>query len=133
MQIISYLTFNGQCEEAFKAYEQIFKGNIETMMRHAGSPAESQTPPEWLQKIMHARLEVGGSVLMGSDAPPDRYEKPQGAWVSVNLKDAAEADRIYAALAEAGSVRMPIQKTFWASRFGMLVDRFGTPWMINCE
>ena len=133
MQIISYLTFNGQCEEAFKAYEQIFKGNIETMMRHAGSPAESQTPPEWLQKIMHARLEVGGSVLMGSDAPPDRYEKPQGAWVSVKLKDAAEADRIYAALAEAGSVRMPIQKTFWASRFGMLVDRFGTPWMINCE
>jgi PhnB protein len=82
---------------------------------------------------MHASLSVDDAVLMGSDAPPDRYEKPQGFSVSLVLKDVAKSEQMFHALAEGGTVRMPIQKTFWAARFGMLVDKFGIPWMINCE
>ncbi len=103
------------------------------MMTHPGTPAEAQTPPEWRDKILHARLQVGDEALMGSDAPPNHQEQPKGFYVSVQLKDPAEADRIFQTLSENGTIRMPIQKTFWATRFGMLVDKFGTPWMINCE
>jgi len=90
-------------------------------------------PPEWHDKIMHARLTVGDETLMGSDAPPGRYEAMKGFSVTLGIADPADAERIFQALAQGGTVRMPIQPTFWAQRFGMLVDRFGTPWMINCE
>jgi len=133
MQLNSYLTFNGQCEAAFKFYEQCLGGKIEAMMPHAGTPAEEHVPVEWRDKIMHARLAVGDGVLMGSDAPPERYEKPRGFSVSLQVKDPAQAERAFHALAEGGAVQMPIQPPFWAARFGMLVDRFGTPWMINCD
>ncbi|HLQ25622.1 MAG TPA: VOC family protein [Acidiferrobacterales bacterium] len=133
MQLNPYLFFNGQCEAAFKFYERVLGGKIEAMLTHAGTPAEAQVPAEWRDKILHARLNVGGEVLMASDAPPGRYEEPKGFSVSLQMKDPAEAERIFHALAENGTVRMPIQKTFWAARFGMLVDRFGIPWMINCE
>jgi PhnB protein len=133
MQLNPYLTFNGQCEAAFKFYEQCLGGKIEAMMPHAGTPAEEHVPVEWRDKIMHARLAVGEGVLMGSDAPPERYEKPRGFSVSLQIKDPAQAERAFHALAEGGAVQMPIQPTFWAARFGMLVDRFGTPWMINCD
>ena len=133
MQLNPYLLFNGQCEAAFKFYEQILGGKIEAMMTHAGTPAEKQVPPEWRDKILHARMNVGNELLMGSDAPPGRYEAPKGFSVSLQLKDVAKAERIFNALAENGKVQMPFQQTFWAVRFGMLVDRFGTPWMINCE
>ena len=133
MQFNAYLIFNGQCEEAFQFYEQAFGGKIEALIPHAGSPAESSVPAEWAAKIMHGRLRVGDSTLMGSDAPPGRYQAPQGVFVNVGVKDPAEADRLFQALSENGSVIMPVQKTFWATRFAMLVDRFGTPWMLNCE
>jgi PhnB protein len=133
MQLNPYLFFNGTCEEAFKFYEKCLGGKIEAMMTHAGTPAEAQTPPEWRNKILHARLVVDGQLLMGSDAPPDRREEPKGFSVSLQMKDPAVAERIFHALAENGNVRMPIQETFWAARFGMLVDRFGIPWMINCD
>ena len=133
MQLNPYLTFNGQCEAAFKFYEQCLGGKIEAMMPHAGTPAEEHVPVEWRDKIMHARLAVGDGVLMGSDAPPERYEKPRGFSVSLQIKDPAQADRAFHALAEGGAVQMPIQPTFWAARFGMLVDRFGTPRMGNCD
>jgi PhnB protein len=133
MQLNPYLTFNGQCEAAFKFYERCLGGKIEAMIPHAGTPAEQHVPPEWRKKILHARLTVNGEVLMGSDAPPDRYEEPKGFSVSLQIKDPADAERIFASLAENGAVRMPLQQTFWAARFGMLVDRFGTPWMINCD
>ena len=133
MQLNPYLFFNGQCEAAFKFYERVLGGKIEAMLTHAGTPAEAQVPAEWRDKILHARLNVGGEVLMASDAPPGRYEEPKGFSVSLQMKDPPEAERIFHALAENGTVRMPIQKTFWAARFGMLVDRFGIPWMINCE
>jgi len=133
MKLNPYLVFSGQCEAAFRYYEQCLRGKIAAMITHAGTPAEGQVPPEWRNKIMHARLMVGDQVLMGSDAPPDHFEKPQGFSVTLNIEDPTEAERIFHALAESGTVRMPIQQTFWAVRFGMLVDRFGIPWMINCE
>jgi PhnB protein len=133
MQLNPYLTFNGQCEAAFKFYEQCLGGKIVAMVTHAGTPAEGQVPAEWRDKIIHARLVVGDEVLMGSDAPPDRYETSKGFSVTVGVDDPAKAERIFNALAEKGTVRMPFQKTFWALGFGMLVDRFGIPWMVNCE
>jgi PhnB protein len=133
MQLNPYLTFNGQCETAFKFYERSLGGKIEAMLPHAGTPVEEHVPAEWRSKILHARLIVGDQALMGSDAPPERYEQPKGFSVSLQTKDPAEAERIFSALATNGTVRMPLQKTFWAARFGMLVDQFGIPWMINCE
>jgi PhnB protein len=133
MQLITYLTFNGDCKAAFELYEKTLKGKIEAMIPHAGSPAEAQVPAEWGDKIMHARLSAGDAVLMGSDAPPNHFRQPQGFSVSIGINDVAEAERIFSALAENGKVMMPIQQTFWAKRFGMLIDRFGIPWMVNCE
>jgi PhnB protein len=133
MQLNPYLTFNGQCEAAFRFYEKILGGKIEAMMPHAGSPMEQQVPAEWRNKVMHARLSLGGELLMGSDAPPDHYKPMQGFSVTLGIDDPAEAERVFHALSDKGTVQMPIQKTFWAARFGMLVDQFGTPWMINCE
>jgi PhnB protein len=132
MQLNPYLLFNGQCETAFKFYEKCLGGKIEAMIPHAGTPAESSVPAEWRDKIMHASMTVDGAVLMASDAPPEHYQAPKGFSVSINLKNAAEAERIFNALAENGTVKMPLQQTFWATRFGMLTDRWGIPWMINC-
>jgi PhnB protein len=133
MQLNPYLMFNGQCEVAFKFYAKILGGQIVAMMPHEGTPAEEQVPPEWRKKIIHARLVVGDKVLMGSDAPPARQEERKGFSVTLGIDDPKEAERIFHELAENGTVRMPIQETFWALRFGMLLDQFGTPWMINCE
>jgi len=133
MQLNPYLLFNGQCEAAFKFYEQVLGGKIVALIPHAGTPAEEHVPSEWRNKILHATLMVGDEVLMGSDAPPEHFEKPQGFSVALHVKDPAEAERIFHALAENGTVRMPLAQTFWAVRFGMLIDRFGIPWMINCE
>ena len=133
MELNPYLTFNGQCEAAFKFYEKVFGGKIEAMMTFGSSPMAEQTPPEWRNKIMHARMSVGGKTLMASDAPPDRYEAMKGIMVTLGIDDPGEAERIFRALSEKATIQMPIQKTFWAERFGMLVDQFGTPWMVNCE
>ena len=133
MQLNPYLSFDGSCEAAFKFYEKALGGKIVAMMPHEGSPMESQVPAEWRKKIMHARLTVGDKVLMGSDCPPDRYEPMKGFSVTLTIDEPAEADRVFQALSPGATVRMPIQETFWAKRFGVLVDQFGTPWMINCE
>ena len=133
MQMHPYLIFDGQCEEAFKFYERCLNGRIEMIQTHGESPIADQVPPESHDRILHVRLVAGDAVLMGSDSPPELYEKPQGTHVSLNVDSPAEADRIFNTLAENGKVTMPIAETFWAARFGMLVDRFGTPWMINCE
>lgn len=132
MQFHPYLMFDGQCEEAFKFYERVLGGEIAAMMRFEGSPAEDSVPPEWRGKIMHARLVVDGMTLMGSDAPQG-FERPQGFSISINIDKPAEAERIFNALGEDGEIRMKMEETFWARRFGMVVDRFGTPWMVNCE
>jgi PhnB protein len=133
MQLNSYLHFNGRCEEAFKFYEKLLGGKIEAIFPHEGTPAAEHVPPEWRKKIMHARLSVGDQVLMGSDVPPGHYNQPQGFRVNISVKNPADAERIFKALADKGKVTMPLEKTFWAQRFGMVNDQYGTPWMINCE
>jgi len=125
MDLNTYLFFDGQCAAAFKFYERCLGGKIEMMMTHAESPSDQQSPPEWRDRIMHVRLVVGDKVLMGSDTPPGQRDAPGSFSVSLGVENAAEAERVFNALAENGTVRMPLQKTFWAHRFGMLVDRFG--------
>jgi PhnB protein len=133
MEISPYLNFNGRCAEAFKLYEQTLGGKIVMMQTHGESPMKDNVPPDWRDKILHARLVIGGHALMGSDAPPERYSAPQGTYVSITVGSPADAERIFNALAAGGQVHMPYQKTFWSPGFGMLVDRFSIPWMVNCE
>jgi PhnB protein len=133
MKMNPYLTFDGQCEEAFKFYADVLDGKIDAIMPFKGTPAEEHMPPESRDKVMHASLTFEGGVLMGTDAPP-AYRKPmQGMSVSLQLTDPQEAERLFTALAEGGTVTMPMEETFWALRFGAVTDRFGTPWMINCD
>ncbi len=133
MELSPYLNFNGQCATAFKFYADVLGGRIEAMQTFGETPMKAQVPPEWHDKVIHVRLVVGSEAIMGSDAPPPHYAAPQGMSVSLNLKGSAEAERIFNALAAGGSVRMPFQKTFWSPGFGMCVDKFGVPWMVNAE
>jgi PhnB protein len=132
MEISPYLGFNGQCAEAFKFYEKVLGGKIEGIMTYGGSPIAAQMPPEMRDKVIHVRMLVGNQVLMGGDAPPQNFKPAEGFNVSITVKDAPEADRIFNELSQGGKITMPLQKTFWSVRFGMAVDRFGTPWIINC-
>ncbi len=133
MEIIPYIFFNGQCEVAMKFYEKVFGGKIQGLMTYGDSPAAKDFAPDQKNRIIHARMEVGNSVLMASDAPPEHHAPAQGFSLSVSVKDPAEAERVFAALAENGTIQMPIAQTFWSVRFGMLTDQFGMPWMVNCE
>jgi PhnB protein len=133
MQMNPYLIFNGNCEAAFKFYEQCLGGKIVMMLNHSDAPAAEQVPAEWHDKIMHVCLDLGGRLLMGSDSPPEYFEAPQGFYVQLSIDEPVEAERIFHTLAENGKVKMPLEETFWAFRFGMLVDQFGIPWMVNCE
>ena len=134
MRVNPYLNFDGQCAEAFRLYERVLGGKIEAMMTYGESPMGGEVPAESRDRVLHARLVVGDQALMASDSPPEMYQKPQGLHVSLNVEQPADAQRIFDALAENGTVTMPFEKTFWAAGgFGMLVDRFGTPWMVNCE
>lgn len=132
MELHAYLVFDGDCREAFEHYADVFDGAIDTMQTHGDSPIAGDVSPDWHGRILHASLYVGDALLMGSDAPPGQYERPAGFSVSVQIDDPEEAERVWAALADGGDVTMPLGETFWASRFGMLVDRYGVPWMVNC-
>jgi len=133
MDLNPYLSFDGRCEAAFKFYEKALGGKIAAMMTYGDTPMKDQMPAEHHAKIVHARLNVGDKVLMGSDAPPGRFEGAKGISVILGVDQAAEAERVFKALSENGAVSMPIAETFWAQRFGMLTDQFGIPWMVNCE
>lgn len=133
MPINAYLTFNGDCEAALTFYRSVLGGEITAMMRFEGSPMAEHIPADWRSKVMHAQFMLGDDLLMASDGMPGRYETPQGFAMSLQTDDPAEAERAFGALAEGGTVTMPMEETFWAHRFGMLIDRFGTPWMINCS
>jgi PhnB protein len=133
MQMNPYLSFRGECEAAFRFYAECLDGKLGEIFRYAGSPMADQVPADWQNKVMHGSLAIGDQVLMGGDVVPDRYERPQGVSLSLQIKSAAQAERIFNLLANEGTVVMPLEKTFWAERFGMLVDRFGIPWLINCE
>jgi PhnB protein len=132
MQINPYLFFDSNCEAAFKFYEKVLGGKIELMLRNSEGPPEMGAAPDRMQKIMHARISIDGEVLMASDAPPEHFHKPQGFSVSLTVGEPAEAERKFKALSEGGSVNMPFGKTFFSKGFGMCVDQFGIPWMVNC-
>ena len=143
MDLNACLFFDGKCEEAFKLYETVLGGRIEGLMRYCDMPSG---PPAFKgsMRIIHTSLRVGDRVLMGSDTPPaglapmpsghqpESYKTPQGFRANVSVDAPADAERIYQALAEGGSIAMPMAETFFAHRFGMLNDKFGTPWMITC-
>jgi len=133
MQLNPYLIFNGQCEEAFKFYEKCIGGKIEAVVRGRDTPMADKIPAASLDKIMHMRLIVDGKLLMGSDSMANDYRAPQGMSVTLSIEAPADAERVYKALSAGGKIEMELQETFWALRFGTFTDRFGIPWMINCE
>ena len=141
MRLNPYLMFNGQCEAAFKFYQQCLGGTIQAMLKFSDAPKGEDTeagcgplPPGSENLIMHACLSFNDQILMASDTPSHcPYEGIKGCAVSLNVDSIGEAERIFAALSENGTVQMPLGKTFWAARFGMFTDQFGVPWMINCE
>jgi PhnB protein len=131
MQVHPYLYYDGNCEAAFKFYEKALGGKISALMTFEKAPEAMPMPPGWEKKVMHVHMTIGSEVLLASDAPPGHFHKPQGFSVSLQIKDPAEAERRFNALAEGGSVNMPFGKTFWSKGFGMCVDQFGIPWMVN--
>jgi PhnB protein len=132
MKANPHLCFDGRCAEAFAFYQKCLGGAIATMLKYGDTPAAGHVPAGWRDKIIHATLVAGELVVTGCDVPPDKYEKPQGFAVLLQIEVAADAERIFQSLAERGAVTMPLEPTFWAKRFGMLVDEFGTPWLVNC-
>ncbi|MEZ5818835.1 MAG: VOC family protein [Hyphomicrobiaceae bacterium] len=133
MDINTYLYFDGRCEEAFKVYEKVLKGRIVMMLKYADAPTGQPVSAGTENRIMHARILVGSRFLMGSDTPEGRFRKPQGFSVAVNVDTPGEAERVFAELSRGGSVSVPLTETFFADRFGMLEDRFGVAWIVNCE
>ena len=132
MDVNVYLSFDGRCAEAFAEYARILDGTVEFQQSYGESPMAEHTPPEQRNWVMHTRLRVGGNLILGADAPGDYYTTPGGFSVSLMFDDVESGRPVFDALAEGGTVKMPLERTFWAEGFGMLIDRFGTPWMINC-
>ena len=132
MTISCHLSFDGQCEAAFRTYQRILGGELSTLLTFGDSPLASQVPPEWQSRILHATLVVGDQEFLGSDAFPNAYEKPQGFSVTLGVAELSQAKNVFSLLAENGRVQMPFQETFWSPGFGVLVDRFSVPWEINC-
>lgn len=131
MEMNTYVNFPGSCAEAFRFYEKHLGGRVEMMMTHGQAPDQSKVKPEWKDAVLHARLSIGGQHLMGADIP--NAQPMRSAYLSLHVDSDAEAERIYSALADGGEVFMPLQETFFASRFGQLRDRFGINWMIMRE
>jgi len=127
-----YLSFNGDCEAAFRFYEQHLGAKPGPMFRYADSPMANEVPPDWGSKIMHGSLSLGGIVFSGADLLEGGYETPQGFRIFLESEDPAEAERLFQALAENATIEMPLQETFWSLRFGVLTDQFGIPWNISC-
>jgi PhnB protein len=128
----AYLFFDGTCADAMRFYERVFHGRLEVLQTYAESPAAHDVAPDRAQRIMHARLVIDGRALLASDAvSEDPFEGIRGFALSMNYDTVDEAQRVFAELGDGGTVQMPLQQTFWAQAFGMLVDRFGTPWMVN--
>jgi PhnB protein len=132
MQVNPYLFYDGNCEEALTFYQKVLGARIDAMHRFGEGPPEMQSAPEHKNRIMHARLTIDGEVLMASDGMPGHFNKPQGFAVSLQVEDPADAERRFKALADGGTVNMPFGKTFFSKGFGMCVDKFGIPWMVNC-
>jgi PhnB protein len=131
MKMHTYVNFAGRCAEAFRFYESHLGGRISMMMTHGQAPDETRTRPEWKDAVLHARIAVGGTELMGADIPA--AEPMRSAYLSLSVDSDAEAERIFSALSDGGEVFMSLQETFFASRFAQLRDRFGINWMIMHE
>jgi PhnB protein len=133
MKINTYLHFDGNCDEALKFYERALGAKRVMTMRYGECPRAAETTEEMRDKVMHGRIAAGDNVIMASDAPPGRYKSPTGFSINIGVDTVEEAERVFGALSEKGEIHMPLEETFWAHRFGMLVDQFGVPWMVNCE
>ena len=130
MQLHTYLNYGGNCEQAFRFYEQHLGGKITMLMRHGEQPDQTKVAPEWKNAVLHARMSIGGTELSGADIPPDRFQPMRSAYLTLTLNSIGEAERIYALLLDGGQIFKPMAETFFASRFAMLRDRFGTSWML---
>jgi len=133
MKVSTTLHFNGQCEAAFKFYERRLGAKIEFLLKWGESPAGDKVPPEWRDKVLHARLKLGGADLVGGDVLARDYRQPQGFSVMLAVDDPQNAEQMFAALGDGGSVKLPLQKTFWAPLYGVVVDRYSITWEVNCE
>jgi PhnB protein len=133
MKLNTYLNYGGNCAQAFRFYEQHLGGKITMMMTHGEQPDPSNVPPDWRKAILHARMIIGETELMAADVPPERFQPMRSAYLSLSVTSTDEAERIHALLSEGGQIFMPMQETFFAFRFSMLRDKFGTSWMIICE
>lgn len=131
MQVNPYLFYNGNCEAAFKYYEKVLGAKIEAMMTWAEAP-ESPMAPDLKTKIMHAKISIDGEVIMAGDAPPGHFHQPQGFAVSLQVEDPIDAAARFKSLSDGGTVTMPFAATFFSRGFGMCVDQFEIPWMVNC-
>ena len=132
MQVNPYLFFDGNCEAALNFYQKVLNARIEAILPYENGGEGMTIPPGWEKKIMHAKITVDGEVIMASDAQPGYFQQPQGFSVSLQVEEPVEAERRFKALAEGGSITMPFGKTFFSKGFGMCVDQFGIPWMVNC-
>jgi len=130
MQLHTYLNYGGNCEQAFKFYEQHLGGKITMLMRHGEAPEPGPTPPDWKDKVLHARMNLGETELLGADVPKDRFQPMRSAYLTLTLGSNEEAERVYALLSEGGEIFMKMEESFFAHRFAMLRDRFGTSWML---
>lgn len=133
MDLSSYVSFKGDCEDAFRFYEEVLGATRGLVFRYADTPMVDAIPAGWDTKVMHGSIRIGDRLLEGADVPPASYEAPKGFSLSLNVATPEEAERIFAALAVGGRIQYPIEKTFWSERFGMTIDQFGIPWMVNCE
>jgi len=133
MKMHTYLNYGGNCAEAFRFYEKHLGGKITMMVTHGEQPGLNSVPPELKNTILHARIDLGDTMLMGSDMPPTRYQPMRSAYLSLNVDSNDEAERIHKVLSDGGEIFMPMQETFFAHRFSMLRDKFGTSWMILRE
>ncbi|HEY3743084.1 MAG TPA: VOC family protein [Bryobacteraceae bacterium] len=133
MKLYTYLNYGGNCAAAFRFYEEHLGGKISMMMTHGDMPGPNEVPENWKSAILHARMSIGGTELLGADVPPDRFQPMRSAYLTLLLDSIEEAERIYALLSDGGEIFMPMAETFFAFRFAMLRDRFGTSWMLLNE
>jgi len=133
MKLYTYLNYGGNCEQAFRFYEEHLGAKITMMMTHGQQPNANDVSPSWKNAILHARLDIGETVLMGADVPAERFQPMRSAYLSLLVSSIEEAERIYAVLSDGGEIFMRMEETFFAFRFAMLRDKFGTSWMILHE
>lgn len=133
MKLYTYLNYGGNCRQAFEFYAKHLGGKITALTTHGEVADASNVPPEWKNAVLHARIELGETVVMAADIPPDRFQPIRSAYLSLLVTSIDEAERIYALLSDGGQIFMPMEETFFAHRFAMLRDRFGTSWMLLFE